>query len=58
MYKIVPFLVWFHKFSVKVGLEPVPMLKDMFNEKFAKIEFVLMNSALIGTVAAMAFEKS
>ncbi len=56
MYKIVPFLVWFHKFSIKVGLEPVPMLKDMFNENFAKIEFVLMNSALVGTVAAIAFE--
>ena len=56
MYKIVPFLVWFHKFSIKVGLEPVPMLKDMFNEKFAKIEFVMMNSALVGTIGAIAFE--
>jgi len=56
MYKIVPFLVWFHKFSAKVGLEPVPMLKDMFNEKMAKAEFVIMNIALAGTVAAIAFE--
>lgn len=56
MYKIVPFLVWYHKFSAKVGLEPVPMLKDMFNEKIARVEFVLMNSALTGTVAAMAFK--
>jgi hypothetical protein len=54
MYKIVPFLVWFHKFSAKVGLEPVPSLKDMYNEKLAKIEFVIMNTALVGTVAAMA----
>ncbi len=56
MYKIVPFLVWFHKFSAKVGLEPVPMLKDMFNENYAKVEFVVMNLALTGTVAAIAFE--
>lgn len=56
MYKIVPFLVWFHKFSAKVGLEPVPMLKDMYSEKTARIEFALMNSALAGTVTAMIFE--
>jgi len=56
MYKIVPFLVWFHKFSAKVGLEPVPMLKDMFNEKMAKAEFVIMNIAIAGTVAGIAFE--
>lgn len=55
MYKIVPFLVWFHKFSAKVGLEPVPALKDMYNEKLAKVEFVLMNTALAGTVAALAY---
>lgn len=56
MYKIVPFLVWFHKFSAKVGLEPVPMLKDMFDENYAKVEFVIMNCALAGTVGAIAFE--
>ena len=56
MYKIVPFLVWFHKFSAKVGLEPVPMLKDMFSENVAKVEFIFMNTALAGTVMAMGFE--
>lgn len=56
MYKIVPFLVWFHKFSAKVGLEPVPMLKDMYNEKVAKVEFIMMNTALAGIIAAMALE--
>ncbi len=42
MYKIMPFLVWFNKYSDKVGVENVPMLKDMFDERLAKIEFVLM----------------
>ena len=56
MCKIVPFLVWFHKFSAKVGLEPVPVLKDMYDEKYAKAEFVIMNCALAGTVGAIAFE--
>ena len=42
MYKILPFLVWYHKYSSKVGLEPVPLLKDMFSEKSANAEFFLM----------------
>lgn len=55
MYKIVPFLVWYHKYSSKVGLEPVPMLKDMFYEKFAHIEFYLMITAVFGSLYSLAF---
>lgn len=55
MYKIVPFLVWYHKYSDKVGLAPVPVLKDMFNEKFAHIEFYLMFSAVLGSLYSLAF---
>ncbi len=43
MYKIVPFLVWFHKYSDKVGKEKVPLLKDMFSETIGNIQFWLMN---------------
>lgn len=55
MYKIVPFLVWYHKYSSKVGLEKVPMLKDMFNEKYAHIEFYLMLTAVFGSIYSFAF---
>jgi len=55
MYKIVPFLVWYHKYSSKVGLEPVPMLKDMFNEKFAYVEFYLMLTAVFGSLYSLTF---
>ncbi|MBZ0200950.1 MAG: hypothetical protein K8H86_13855 [Ignavibacteriaceae bacterium] len=55
MYKIVPFLVWYHKYSSKVGIEKVPMLKDMFNEKFAHIEFYLMLTAVFGSIYSLAF---
>jgi hypothetical protein len=55
MYKIVPFLVWYHKYSSKVGLEPVPMLKDMFTEKFAQIQFYLMITAVFGSLYSLAF---
>ncbi|MDP2301026.1 MAG: hypothetical protein Q8N03_01215 [Ignavibacteria bacterium] len=55
MYKIVPFLVWYHKYSSKVGLEPVSMLKDMFIEKFAEIEFYLMLTAVFCSLYSLAF---
>ncbi len=55
MYKIVPFLAWYHKYSSKVGLEPVPMLKDMFNEKYALISYYLMTTAIISTTASFIF---
>jgi cbb3-type cytochrome oxidase subunit 1 len=47
MYKIVPFLVWFHRFSSKVGREPVPMLKDLVNEKLGRVQLWMMNATLL-----------
>lgn len=51
MYKIVPFLVWFHKYSSLVGIKAVPMLKDMFNEKIANTGFAIM---ILGIMCAIA----
>lgn len=53
MYKIVPFLVWYHKYSSKVGIEKVPMLKDMFNEKLADYNLYLMLTGI--ALSALAF---
>ena len=53
MYKIVPFLVWFHTFSDKVGKEPVPMLKDMFSEKIGNAQFLLLNFGLLCVFAGV-----
>lgn len=55
MYKIVPFLVWYHKYSSKVGIEKVPMLKDMFNEKSAQVGFYLMITAIFGSLYSLSF---
>jgi len=52
MYKIVPFLVWYHKYSSKVGIENVPMLKDMFNENLAEYNLFLMLAGIIASVFA------
>lgn len=39
LYKIVPFLVWFDKFSPLVGKQKVPMLTDMVDKKSAHFQF-------------------
>ncbi len=40
LYKIVPFLVWFERFSPLVGKEKVPMLADMVPTKSANAQFI------------------
>lgn len=55
MYKIVPFLVWYHKYSGKVGIEKVPMLKEMFSEKIAQYGFYIMIIALFGSLFSLTF---
>ncbi|NPA82747.1 MAG: hypothetical protein GXO31_09055 [Epsilonproteobacteria bacterium] len=39
LYKIIPFLVWFHRFSPLVGKKRVPMLNEMYPKKMAEYEF-------------------
>lgn len=53
MYKVVPFLVWFHKYSDKVGKEKVPLLKDMFSERLGNIQFYLINIGVPGVIAGL-----
>lgn len=55
MYKIVPFLVWYHKYSSKVGIEKVPMLKDMFSESLAEYQLYLMVAGIIISVVSLIF---
>jgi len=40
IYKIIPFLVWFEKFSPLVGKQKVPMLADMVPYKSSQAQFV------------------
>ncbi len=56
MYKIMPFLVWYHRYSSKAGREPVPMLKEMFLEKPAYAGYYIMITALAGAILSFAFQ--
>ncbi|MCF6339966.1 MAG: hypothetical protein L3J10_04330 [Sulfurimonas sp.] len=40
IYKIVPFLVWFERFSPLVGKQKVPMLADMVPPKSSQAQFI------------------
>jgi hypothetical protein len=39
LYKIIPFLVWFHRYSHLVGKAKVPMLHEMYPKKQAWFEY-------------------
>lgn len=39
LYKIVPFLVWYERFSPLIGKQKVPMLADMVPKRSAKVQF-------------------
>ncbi len=47
MHKIVPFLHWYNKYSSKIGLEKVPMTKDMINTPFTWIQLFVFNAGII-----------
>jgi hypothetical protein len=54
IYKIVPFLVWFERFSPLVGKEKVPMLADMLPQKSSHAQFVFCAAGVsIVTVAIL-----
>ena len=41
-YKIIPFLVWYERFSPYVGKRKVPMLSDMVPKKSANMQFIFL----------------
>jgi len=54
LHKIVPFLVWFNRYSAKAGREPVPLLKDMLDTRIGWIALIFWNLGLLGSIVALA----
>ena len=48
LYKIVPFLVWFHLNAL--GYMSIPTINEMIDKRVAKVQFGLLISALVGFV--------
>ncbi|MCH2288108.1 MAG: hypothetical protein MK481_11730 [SAR324 cluster bacterium] len=55
LYKIVPFLIWFHRFSTLVGKVKVPLLKDVLPEKRTKSQLQPSGLALLILLPANQF---
>ena len=47
LYKIIPFLVWFERYSPLVGKEKVPMLHEMLPKRMADFEFCFSATGVV-----------
>ena len=54
IYKIIPFLVWFERFSPLVGKQKVPMLADMVPYKSSQAQFIFSAIGVILIAIAIA----
>ncbi|QKY19423.1 hypothetical protein B4589_003155 [Halolamina sp. CBA1230] len=48
VYHVVPFVVWVHRYSDRLGYEPVPMVDDLYDDRLAVADFwcLLLGSGL------------
>lgn len=51
IYHIIPFLVWVDRYSDKVGLEPVPMVDDLYVDRLAAADGVAYTVGVVLVVA-------
>jgi hypothetical protein len=52
-YKIVPFLVWYHRYGPLVAQQPVPRVGELYSARVAGVAAVLMAVGIGGVVAAV-----
>ena len=52
-YKIVPFLTWLHRFSSQTGAGPVPLLRDLLDERLVWLSFGLLGAGFTGVLAGL-----
>jgi hypothetical protein len=53
IYKIIPFLVWFEKFSPLVGKQKVPMLADMVPPKSSQAQLIFSGIGVVMVMVAI-----
>lgn len=52
-YKIVPFLVWYHRFGPLVGTRKVPKVAELFSPRAATLDALLLVAGYAGVAAAL-----
>ena len=58
LYKIVPFLVWLHRFSRFVGLKKVPSASELLPEAPKRVQYFAMHLGLAALVAGVLVDSS
>jgi hypothetical protein len=53
LYHVVPFVVWVHRYSDRLGFEPVPMVDDLYDDRLATADFA---ATLVGVAGLVAVE--
>jgi hypothetical protein len=53
LYKILPFLVWYHSYSRKIGTARVPSLADLYSLRVQVAGFVFHLAGLLGAIIAI-----
>lgn len=54
-YKILPFLVWYHRFGPLAGKQPVPRVADLFSARWAGIAGIMLTSGVVVFVSSIAW---
>ncbi|MFW6331578.1 MAG: hypothetical protein ACOC3J_07635, partial [Gemmatimonadota bacterium] len=52
-YKIVPFLVWFHRYGPRVSEGPVPRVSELYSGRAATVAGSLLAAGVLGLLVAM-----
>jgi len=53
-YKIVPFLIWYHRFGPLAGRQPVPRVSELYSARAASVAGVLLVSGALSLIATVA----
>ncbi len=54
-YKIVPFLVWYHRFGPLAGKQPVPKVSELYETRWANIAAALLSLGVAGAATGVLF---
>ncbi|ELZ10767.1 hypothetical protein C479_08148 [Halovivax asiaticus JCM 14624] len=52
LYHVVPFIVWVERYSDRLGLEPVPMIDDLYDDRLAAADAVALGGGTAALVAS------
>ncbi|MHB9285850.1 hypothetical protein ACKVMT_02280 [Halobacteriales archaeon Cl-PHB] len=52
LYHVIPFIVWVHTYSDRLGFEPVPLIDDLYDDRLAAVDFACLLGGSTGLVVA------